>query len=91
MSAELQACLGGPWPPPCALDAEVTVVEHPPGEPFTRETVSYAAEPGERVPAFLLIPAAASAATPCPAIMLCHQHGKRTSNPSVACDVWPLS
>lgn len=72
-SAELQACLGGTWPPPCALDAEVTEVEHPQGEAFTRERLSYAAEPGERVPAFLLIPSAANV-TPCPAIVLCHQH-----------------
>eukprot|EP01047_Picozoa_sp_COSAG01_P082810 COSAG01_NODE_17068_length_1181_cov_1.451941_2_plen_241_part_00 len=71
---QLQACLGGLWPPPCALDAEVAEVNQPAGEPFRRERVSYQSEPGERIPAFLLVPHAACAASPAPAISLCHQH-----------------
>ena len=74
MSAALQACLGGPFPAPCPLAAEVTNIDHPAGEPFTRERLSYETEPGERVPAFLLVPLSATPAHPAPAITLCHQH-----------------
>ena len=78
MSAELQACLGGPWPP-CPLEAEVSEVVEPEGEAFTRERLTYQAEPGERVPAFLLVPVTATTDKPAPAITLCHQHAGQYS------------
>ena len=74
MSAALQDCLGGPWPEPCPLAAEVRDIDHPEGEPFSRERLTYMVEPGERVPAFLLVPFTATAQRPAPGIILCHQH-----------------
>ena len=71
---ELQRCLGGPWPEPCPLNTKV-VESDPPGssrEPFERIKLTYEAEPGEEVPAYLLLPRGATA--PAPAVVLCHQH-----------------
>ena len=73
---ELQRCLGGPWPEPCPLNTKV-VQSDPPGssrEPFERIKLTYEAEPGEEVPAYLLLPRGATAAAPAPAVVLCHQH-----------------
>lgn len=65
-------CLGGPWPEPCPL------------QPVLRETIArdgyrveswtYEVEPGDRVPALLLIPDGVDARRPAPAVLVCHQH-----------------
>lgn len=68
----LQACLGGPWPQPCALDPRVT--DTLAGEGFRIEVVSYMVEPGDRVPALLLVPDGIDADHPAPAIAVWHQH-----------------
>jgi len=38
------------------------------------ESVTYEVEPGERVPALLLVPDGVDAGHPAPAVLLCHQH-----------------
>jgi dienelactone hydrolase len=72
LRAQLQANLGGPWPPPCALDP-LTTASHQ-REGYRVEHLSYAAEPGDRVPAVLLIPDGVTAANPAPGIVVFHQH-----------------
>ncbi|HEY1068177.1 MAG TPA: alpha/beta hydrolase family protein [Pirellulales bacterium] len=68
----LLACLGGPWPEPCPLDPQSTKTTQYDG--YRIETVSYQVEPGDRVPALLLIPDSASSARPAPGICVWHQH-----------------
>ncbi len=69
----LLACLGGPWPQPGPLNA-VTLTTALTREGYRIERVAYESEPGERVPALLLIPDGASAQHPAPAIAVWHQH-----------------
>src|SRR5688500_1631563 len=47
-------CLGGPWPEPCELKPKVTKTEQKEG--YRLEWVSYEVEPGDRVPALVLVP-----------------------------------
>ncbi len=68
----LLQCLGGPWPDPGALNAATTDVVQKDG--YRLEAVGYEAEPGDRIPAFLLVPDAASAKAPAPAVAVWHQH-----------------
>lgn len=63
----------------CPLDVRVQQVEE--FTKYQRQKLSYASEPGDRVPAFLLLPrpAAGAAATRLPAVLCLHQtskHGK---------------
>jgi dienelactone hydrolase len=77
----LLRCLGGPWPDlkkPADLDVRQ---ESPPQrkQGYTLEHVSFAAhgdplEPGDRIPAFVLIPDGVTASSPAPAIAVWHQH-----------------
>lgn len=65
-------CLGGPFPQPGPLHVQM-------GTPLIREgyrieRLSYEAEPGDRVPALLLIPDTASEARPAAGIAVWHQH-----------------
>lgn len=68
----LLECLGGPWPEPCP--PEVRIVETVRADGYRREKLTYAVEPGERVPAYLLVPDGASRERPAPGICLWHQH-----------------
>ncbi len=54
----------------CALD--VKVEEETDCGSYTRQLITYAAEPGGRVPAYLCIPKTATAAHPAPAVLCLH-------------------
>ncbi len=68
----LLAGLGGPWPEPCPLKPEEGEPQRKDGYRILR--VTYAVEPEDRVPAYLLIPDSATADRPAPGICLWHQH-----------------
>ena len=69
---KLQSCLGGPWPDPCPLNPVLRETQQKPG--YRLESVTYEVEPGDRVPAYLLIPDGVTAANPAPAVAVWHQH-----------------
>lgn len=69
---KLLACLGGDWPKPCPLNVRTTETRQCDG--YRIETVSYEAEPGDRIPAYLLLPDGANSDRPAPAICVWHQH-----------------
>ncbi len=69
---KLLACLGGDWPEACPLKPRVE--QRQAGEGFRLEKVTYEVEPGDRVPALLLIPDKVNADRPAPAICVWHQH-----------------
>ncbi len=72
MREKLLACLGGPWPEPCVLRPETREsVVH---DGYRIESLTYEVEPGDRVPALLLVPAGVDADHPAPAVLVCHQH-----------------
>lgn len=64
--------LGGPWPEGCPLNVRVRETQQHEG--YVLVSVYYDAEPGDAVPANLLIPTGVSAAKPAPAIAVWHQH-----------------
>jgi dienelactone hydrolase len=68
----LLQCLGGPWPEPCDLKPRQRAVI--PGDGFRIESIYYDAEPGDAIPALLLIPDGVSAQSPAPAVCVWHQH-----------------
>ncbi|QDU98366.1 dienelactone hydrolase family protein [Lignipirellula cremea] len=68
----LLQCLGGPWPEPCPLKPELRSTIRRDG--FRIESLTYEAEPGDRIPAMLLVPDGVDAQHPAPAIALWHQH-----------------
>ncbi len=68
----LVRCLGGPWPDPGPLRPVVRSTVQKDG--YRIESVTWEAEPDDRVPALLLIPDGVSAAHPAPAIAVWHQH-----------------
>ena len=70
--AKLQECLGGPWPEPCDLKPRLRETIRKEG--YRIESVTYEAEPGDAVPAMLLVPDGIDANHPAPAVALCHQH-----------------
>lgn len=72
---KLLECLGGPWPQPCPLDPVVHEILFKEG--YRIERVSYRAEPDDRVPALLLIPAGISPENPAPAVAVWHQHNEQ--------------
>lgn len=69
---KLLECLGGPWPRPCPLKVELreTIIK----DGYRIESLSYEVEPGDRVPALLLVPDGVDADHPAPAIAVWHQH-----------------
>ncbi len=69
----LLRCLGGPWPDPCDLRPRLRETTQKDG--YRIESVTYEVEPGDRVPALLLIPDGVSTAKPAPAIAAWHHHG----------------
>ncbi len=72
LRAKLLECLGGPWPEPCDLKPIVRQTEQKDG--YRLESVSYEVEPGDRVPAFVLVPDGVHANHPAPAVAVWHQH-----------------
>lgn len=64
--------LGGPWPQAGALNVRVRETKQLEG--YSLISVYYDAEPGDAVPANLLIPDGVSADRPAPAIAVWHQH-----------------
>jgi len=72
LRAKLQECLGGPWPEPCDLKPIVRHSTQKDG--YRLESVTYEVEPGDRVPAFVLIPDGANASHAAPAVAVWHQH-----------------
>jgi len=68
----LLECLGGDWPQPGPLRAQLREVIQKEG--YRIESVSYEVEPQGRVPALMLIPEGVDAQHPAPAIALWHQH-----------------
>jgi len=72
LRAKLLQCLGGPWPEPTPLQPKLHRVEHKDG--YRIEWVSYEAEPGDRVPALLLVPDGVDGEHQAPAVAVWHQH-----------------
>ena len=68
----LLKCLGGDWPEPCPLNVQHRETIKADG--FRIESVYYDAEPGDAIPALLLIPDHVSDETPAPGICIWHQH-----------------
>jgi dienelactone hydrolase len=72
MRQQLLTCMGGPWPDPSPLNPLLR--ETIPQSGFRIESVTYEVEPGDRVPALILIPDGVSADSPAPGIAIWHQH-----------------
>lgn len=72
MREKLQACLGGPWPEPCPLAPVHRETMRKDG--YRIESLTYEAEPGDPIPAMLLVPDGVDAAHPAPAVAVWHQH-----------------
>ena len=72
LRAKLLQCLGGPWPEPIPLQPKLHRVEHKDG--YRIEWVSYKAEPGDRIPALLLVPDGVDGEHQAPAVAVWHQH-----------------
>ncbi len=68
----LLAGLGGDWPAPPPLNVRVRQTLQKDG--YRIESVYYDAEPGDAIPALLLIPDTVTAKNPAPAIAIWHQH-----------------
>ncbi|MBL8848962.1 MAG: hypothetical protein JNG89_04730, partial [Planctomycetaceae bacterium] len=58
----LLECLGGDWPVPGPLNVRITKVT--PADGYEIRTLSYDAEPGDRIPALLLVPNGVTASNP---------------------------
>ena len=69
---KLLECLGGAWPEPG--DFRPTLRETIRKEGYRIESVTYEVEPGDRVPALLLIPDGVDRDHPAPAVAVWHQH-----------------
>lgn len=69
---KLVECLGGPWLEPCPLEPRLRETVQKDG--YRIETWTYEVEPGDRVPAMLLVPDGVTARRPAPAIAIWHQH-----------------
>lgn len=69
---QLQRCLGGPWPERCPLAPKHRETIQKDG--YRIESLTYEAEPGDAIPAMLLIPDGVDASHPAPAVAIWHQH-----------------
>jgi dienelactone hydrolase len=69
---KLLSCLGGPWPEPCPLEAEIVETRREDG--YRLEKVTYQVEPEDRIPAYVLTPDGVDADQPAPGICIWHQH-----------------
>jgi dienelactone hydrolase len=72
LKQKLLECLGGPWPQPG--DLRPIIRERVQKDGYRLEYVTYEVEPGDRVPAYLLVPDGVDAANPAPAVAVWHQH-----------------
>ena len=72
MLGKLVDCLGGAWPEPCPLNVKLKKTIQQEG--YRIESLDYEVEPGDRVPAMLLIPDGVTAASTAPAVAVWHQH-----------------
>ena len=72
LKERLLACLGGPWPEPCALRPVLRETLQKDG--YRIESLTYEVEPGDRVPAMLLVPDGVAPGRPAPAVAVWHQH-----------------
>jgi dienelactone hydrolase len=70
--AKLLAGLGGPWPESCDLKPRLRETMRKEG--YRIESVTYEVEPGDAVPALLLVPDGVDARHPAPAVAVWHQH-----------------
>ncbi len=69
---KLLQCLGGEWPDSHDLKPIIREIIQKDG--YRIESLTYEAEPDERIPAYLLIPDGINAENPAPAIAVWHQH-----------------
>jgi dienelactone hydrolase len=67
-----QECLGGPFPEPVPLNPVVRETIKKDG--YRIESLYYDVQPGERIPALLLIPDGVTVSNPAPGIAVWHQH-----------------
>lgn len=65
-------CLGGAFPEPVPLQSRIRETIQKDG--YRIESLTYEVQPGERVPALLLIPDHVTASNPAPGIAVWHQH-----------------
>jgi dienelactone hydrolase len=72
LKEKLLQCLGGPFPESCELKPEIREVTQKDG--YRIESLTYEAEPNDRVPALLLVPDGINANNPAPSIAIWHQH-----------------
>ena len=70
--AQYQECLGGPFPEPVPLNTVLRETIKKDG--YRIESVTYEVEPGDRIPALVLIPDNATKDNPVPGIAVWHQH-----------------
>lgn len=68
----LLRCLGGPWPEPGELRPRIRETQRKEG--YRLLSVTYEVEPGDRVPAYVLMPDGVDASHPAPAVAVWHQH-----------------
>lgn len=64
--------LGGPWPASCPLNVQPRETLQKDG--FRIESLTYDAEPGDAIPALLLIPDGVTRDRPAPGVCVWHQH-----------------
>ena len=64
--------LGGPWP--AAGDLRPKVLETTQKDGYRLEKVTYEVEPGDAIPAYVLIPDGVNGNNPAPAVAVWHQH-----------------
>ncbi len=64
--------LGGPWP--AGGDLKPKTVESVQKDGYRLEKVTYEVEPGDAIPAYVLIPDGVNGAHPAPAVAVWHQH-----------------
>lgn len=69
---KLLHCLGGPWPVGGDLKPKLRETIQKTG--YRIESLTYEAEPGDPIPAMLLIPEGVNAQNPAPAVCVWHQH-----------------
>ena len=74
LRSKLLECLGGPWPEGCELKSQVRETIRKKG--YRIESITYEAEPGDAIPAMLLIPEGVTADRPAPAVAVWHQHNE---------------
>ena len=72
LRANYQKCLGGPFPEPSPLLTQVREIIQKEG--YRIESLIYEVQPGDRVPALLLVPDQVTADHPAPGIAVWHQH-----------------